>query len=277
MLGHSDIIAGITLGANRIHTVSNDKTLRIWDKATGECVRVLKGFGYIPIHAADERFIYLTAWADLIVFDAETGEKIAEMRLATDKDLQAIAMDESRVFISARDGKLFVIDKDRLAVDQTLDKDGSSWALACGRGRLYLSHVDGSVAVWDRATLRPLGLLTGHRGNIQRLAVDDRYLYSLSADRALIVWSQEDGTSVERLSKVFARSMIGMVSDETYLYLANVSEGLKILEKESWEFVATRPDLRVPYGKGMAVDTRCLYLGLADFSIAILDKEGVIR
>lgn len=82
-----------------------------------------------------------------------------------------------------------------------------------------------------------------------------------------------ESTVVKHLPRVFKRSLISLVPDDRFVYLANAEEGLKILEKETWEFVGARPDLRVPYGKAMAVDANYLYLGLADFSLNAYPKR----
>ena len=203
--------------------------------------------------------------------------------------------------ISHRVG-VFVIDKARLAEGQrsepaqepdqgqklsqgqkpnqglanTLETGGSAWAIACGDKHLYLSSLEGSIAVWDKASLGSIQTLTAHKKNVQRLAVDDRYLYSLSADRDLVVWNQGNGALVKLLPKAFKRSMIGIQPGDRFVYLANAEEGLKVLEKETWEWVGARPELGVPYGKAMAVDAGYLYLGLNDFSINAYAKKDLI-
>lgn len=274
--GHTAPICRITLSADHIHTTSNDKTLRVWSKENGECLRILETFKYIPYHTADDRYLHVIAWADLFVFNAHSWDRIAQLHLPTSQDLQGVAQDADRLYIPSRDGKLFVIDKTTLKLEQELEIGGSAWAIACGGGHLYLSALDGSIAVWDKALLNPIGRLTGHKANVQRLEVDDRYLYSLSADRDLIVWSQDTGDVIKRLPKVFRRSMIGLRPGDRFVYLANAGEGLKVLDKGTWAFVATRPDLRVPYGKAMAVDDEYLYLGLNDFSLNAYPKGDLV-
>ena len=38
------------LGDGRIVSGSNDKTLRVWDLSSGECVQVLEGHTYVSIY-----------------------------------------------------------------------------------------------------------------------------------------------------------------------------------------------------------------------------------
>lgn len=273
--GHSAPICKITINDGYIHSTSNDKTLRVWHRETGECVYVVDGFKYIPTHAADSRYIYVLAWSDVFIFDVQTWEKVTQLHMDTEQDLQGVVADEQQIYITARDGKLFVIDKGCFEVIRTLETGGSAWATASSAQHLYLSSLGGSITVWDKAQLRPVQVLHGHKANVQRLAVDDRYLYSLSADRDLIVWSRTGGDLVRRIPKVFRRSMIGIAPGDQHVYLANAEEGLKILEKGTWRIAGARPDLRVPYGKGMAAEEGMLYLGLTDFSINVIPEAGL--
>jgi WD40 repeat protein len=78
-VGHTGPICSITVTPDRVHTASNDKTLRVWCKKSGECLRILETFEHIPTHIADERFLYVIDWADVHVFDALTLDKVARL------------------------------------------------------------------------------------------------------------------------------------------------------------------------------------------------------
>ncbi|XP_068111692.1 F-box/WD repeat-containing protein 1A isoform X3 [Hyperolius riggenbachi] len=131
-----------------------DNTIKIWDKNTLECKRVLTGHtGSVLCLQYDERVI-ITGSSDstVRVWDVNTGEMLNTL----------IHHCEAVLHLRFNNGMMVTCSKDR------------------------------SIAVWDMASATDITLrrvLVGHRAAVNVVDFDDKYIVSASGDRTIKVWN----------------------------------------------------------------------------------------
>jgi WD40 repeat protein/class 3 adenylate cyclase len=166
LIGHAGDVPAVAFSPDgrRLVTSSYDRTVRVWDAATGEEQRVLNvsdaafGLGFSP----DGR--YLVAGfedGDLTVWDATTLERLGELRGHTS-------------YIQ----------------DVAFGPDG--WAVTASG--------DGTAKIWDLESRRELATLRGHTGPVLGVAVspDGALVATVSTDGTAKLWDPVTGR--ERLT-----------------------------------------------------------------------------
>ncbi|CAH3117012.1 unnamed protein product [Porites lobata] len=139
---------------NKIVSGLRDNTIKIWDKNTRECVKVLTGHtGSVLCLQYDEN-VTVTGSSDstVRVWNVHTGEMLNTL----------IHHCEAVLHLRFQDGMMVTCSKDR------------------------------SIAVWDMQSPTDINLrrvLVGHRAAVNVVDFDDKYIVSASGDRTIKVWS----------------------------------------------------------------------------------------
>ncbi|KAJ5652726.1 hypothetical protein N7507_010152 [Penicillium longicatenatum] len=144
---------------------SNDKTVRVWDPATGQTVSTLEG------HSDS---VFSIAWSP----------------------------DGSRLASGSYDTTVRVWDPTTGQTVSTLEGHGSVQSIAWSPDgkRLASGSYDTTVRVWDPTTGQPVSTLEGH-GSIQSIAwsLDGSRLASVSYDKTVRVWDPTTGQPISTL------------------------------------------------------------------------------
>ena len=165
--GHSQRSDGLSFSPDNryLASASSDSTIRIWDAATGNELRVLAG------HTGAVRCVTFSADGQSLASGGVDG-KVKLWDAASGKEIASFDGHKGRVNTVAfsLDGKL----------------------LASG-------GIDNAVKVWDVATKTEARTLTGHTGWILALAfgADNQALVSSSADLTLKRWNVATGQAIQ--------------------------------------------------------------------------------
>jgi WD40 repeat protein len=174
--GHEkDVISVAHLGG-RVYTCGDDKTLRVWDAATGKQLRVWGPFecetdtcALDPLHqravlGCDDGFIRL--------FDLQSGEMTAVVE-GHGSGIKKIAVSPQNgdILTAAYDQRVAVWDAETLRLKCNLERKLSTWERSVcwspdGR-RVLAGTFDGTVMAWDAADGRSLMEVgDGDEGNV---------------------------------------------------------------------------------------------------------------
>jgi WD40 repeat protein/GTPase SAR1 family protein len=209
--GHGDNVqcVAVTADGGRIVSGSVDKTVRVWDAATGECVAVLGGHrdrvsgvavtpdGRHAVSGANDRTVR--------VWEMESGECVAVLNGHTHAVREVRVTPDSRHAVSgASDNTVRVWDwKSRECAAVLKGHLKAVWALAVTPDgeRIISGSSDTTVRVWERASGQCVAVLKGHTNGVLGVAVtpDGSRIISCSSDKTIKVWEAQSGRCVATL------------------------------------------------------------------------------
>jgi WD40 repeat protein len=175
--GHTNAVYKLvtTQYADQLISVGLDKTIRFWDLATGDPVRVLRpplgrgAFGYLYCAAIspDGRLLAVSGYR------AQTP--------LYDHRIHLIALPEGTIVRSLKGHAYAIYDM----------------AFSHAGGQLASASHDGTVRIWDAASGGTIKTLKGHTGVVHAVAwsADDKRLVSGSLDKTARIWSVATGAS----------------------------------------------------------------------------------
>ena len=211
--GHDEIVWAVEASKGRLFSASADRSVRVWDVASRRCEAVLED------HARPVLCLALAPASDAVVEGGERAsasssgggeEKKAEG--SGDEESSEAAGDDDLLFSGSYDFTIKVWSLRTLSRVKTLTGHGdavrsllyvppkkkreataaaannnntNSLSLLGQRGRLFSASYDGTVRVWDVATLAAVATLPGHSGPVRTLASVDGLVFSGSYDKTV--------------------------------------------------------------------------------------------
>ena len=276
LIGHTDRIMTIGYDPVSLYSSSKDKTIRVWNRQTQQCIHILTGFSHSPKLSVDETYLYAVSNNELRVWDKRTWTQIYHEVLPTGSDLQDVIHDEQHLYTSVRDGRIFIIEKHSFSLKHEIQAHtGGIWGITQDDEHLYSASVDTTVKIWDKTHHTLQHTLTGHKANIQALCVNEHAIYSFSTDKVLMVWDKDSGELLASLKKIFKKGLIGVFCHQRFVLATSSAGGIKLLTPKSLEPVAT-VDYTISNGKAVAVDGDVLYLGLTNHSILMIHIDELL-
>lgn len=154
--------------------------------------------------SVDENNIYFNSIYFFHVMNKKTNEVIYQKQFGTDNssdfDLGTILADRKQIYFPMRNNGLVVVDKHDYENVRYLNKDkGSIWALDQDENMIYFGGVDKNIYVFDKSTLLPATIFSGHKGNIHFIYSFNGYIVSTSADNSIIIWDKSNGSILHQI------------------------------------------------------------------------------
>jgi serine/threonine protein kinase len=241
LTGHSNVVWSVAYSPDGRYLASGswDKTIKIWEVATGKQLRTLTGHSdwvNLVVYSPDGR--YLASGGD--------DKTIKIWEVATGKQLRTLTGHSNMV-----------------------------WSVAYSPDGRYLASGDGdnTIKIWEVATGKELRTLTGHSDPVLSVVYspDGRYLASGSYDKTIKIWEVATGRELRTLAvHTDLVSSVAYSPDGRYLASGSWDKTIKI-----WE-VATGKELRTLTGHSREVmsvvyspDGRYLASGSGDKTIKI--------
>ncbi len=252
LVGHSSSVSAcaVTPDGWRVVSASADKTLKVWDLASGRTLATLEGHAVTVLACAvtpdGRRVVSASADKTLKVWDLESGRPLATLQGHVGGVLAcAVTPDGRRVVSASADSTLKVWD---LASGRPLAtlQDHTSLVRACavtpdGRRVVSASH-DKTLKLWDLESGRPLATLQGHTSPVRACAVtpDGQRVISASADNTLKVWDLASGRPLATLQGHADWVLACAVTpDGRRVVSASADKTLKVWDVESGRPLAT--------------------------------------
>ncbi|MFN8467818.1 MAG: NB-ARC domain-containing protein [Caldilineaceae bacterium] len=167
LLGHLASVNAIAFSARGDHLLSgsDDQTVRVWDLASGRCVRVIAGYGH---------FCYGVVWSP-------DGQSLLSANSDTTLTIWSAADGTARMTLRGHTHTVY----------------GVAWS-PDGR-QLASSGFDQTVRIWDTGSGACVRIMRAHTDTIYRVAwwsPDGRRLASAGRDQAVRVWDVSTETVV---------------------------------------------------------------------------------
>jgi len=247
--GHSDAIRAATwsLNSRYVLSASNDKTLKIWEAASGYCLLTLSGHSDSVRACAwspDGRRVLSASYDHMLkIWEAASGHCLLTLSgHSLGVNGCAWSPDGSRVLSASSDHTLKIWDAANGTCLRTLSGHSAS-VLGCAwspkGGRVLSASYDNTLAIWDAANDDPPLSLSAHSGPVNACAwsPDGWCVLSASSDKTLKIWDAEKGHC---LLPLFSHSdpviACAWSPDGTHVLSASKDRTLKIWEAASGAF-----------------------------------------
>lgn len=165
----------------KIITGSRDKTIRIWDIATGECLRVL---GQSP------RNSIFGGSNDMVTPRVSSSDHHHASVLC-------LQFDDEILVSGSSDHTCIVWSLPSCASIMRLSAHTAGVLDVCfDKKHIVSCSKDTTICVWDRRTGKLLRQLTGHRGPVNAIAIRGNLIVSASGDALIKLWNVDTGKCI---------------------------------------------------------------------------------
>jgi serine/threonine protein kinase len=212
LAGHKHWVLTVAAAPDGRHVVSGsrDKTLRMWDLATGKQVRRLRGHKDAVTSVAvtpDGKYVVSGSWDNTVrLWDLATGQEVRRFTGHADWVGSVAVTPDGRYVVSAsHDNTVRLWD---LATGQEVRRfTGHEYAVSSvavtSDGQYVVSGSwDNTVRLWELATGKEVQRFTGHELWVNSVGVtpDGKYVVSGSDDGTVRLWELATGQEVQRFT-----------------------------------------------------------------------------
>jgi WD40 repeat protein len=258
--GHTSYVkaVSITPDGKRAVSVSWDKTLRVWDLASGQCLKTLEGhtssFKSVNITQDGKRAVLGSYDSTIRLWDLASGQCLKTLKGHTLLVNSVSITPDGKLAVSGSDDTtLRVWDLDSGLCVKTLEGHTNGVYVVCitSDGKLAVSgSLDKTLRVWDLENGQCLKTLDGHTGSVLSISItpDGKRTVSGSSDNTLRLWDLASGQCLKTLEGhpnykdfIFTKRGVESVSvtcDGKRAVSASRDETLRVWDLEGGQCVA---------------------------------------
>ncbi|GBG24908.1 F-box/WD repeat-containing protein 7 [Hondaea fermentalgiana] len=194
--GHTDDVMSLVLDGDTILSGSDDKTIRIWDKASGECLQTIHaGAAVNGLATQDDLIVAGLDDKTVRVFDRTSGEELHVLTDATG-EINSVAMNAQYMVSGAEDTKLRVYAVPSFELVNVLEGHTELVRSVALQGDYIVSgSFDKTAIVWDAHSGAKLHVLKGHSNMVWSVSLQGSEVVTGSSDNSVRVWDAQSGAS----------------------------------------------------------------------------------
>ncbi|KAK5130625.1 hypothetical protein LTR08_001884 [Meristemomyces frigidus] len=203
--GHTDSVYCLQFDETKIITGSRDRTIRVWDINSLQCLRVIGGPNVRPV--LGPKVLRTVDYPAFHLATASTngthyGEQIYETPAYWhDASILCLQYDDEILVTGSSDYDLIVWDIHTYKPLHRLRKhSGGVLDVALDSKHIVSCSKDSRIIVWNRQTFELKGDLTGHRGPVNAVQLRGKFLVSASGDGIARLWDLEQMKLIQEFS-----------------------------------------------------------------------------
>ncbi|MCJ1244085.1 hypothetical protein MMC30_001283 [Trapelia coarctata] len=205
--GHKDSVYCVQFDEQKIITGSRDRTIRIWDAHTYECIKiigVLKANGQARVYE-DDRLIIANRGGSRPTVSIVPARPLAEPK-STEKpafyhtgSILCLQFDEEIMVSGSSDHSIIVWDvaNDYAPIRRLQHHSAGVLDVRFDDKHIVSCSKDTSICLWDRHTGELLRTLTGHRGPVNAVQLRGNLIVSASGDGIAKLWNLASGLCIK--------------------------------------------------------------------------------
>ncbi|KAF2834498.1 WD40 repeat-like protein [Patellaria atrata CBS 101060] len=221
--GHTDSVYCCQFDEDKIITGSRDRTIRVWDMNTYECMKVIGGPASrpvintppsLPVQPSVTQFnnpsLNGTPKGDSIYHIPKDYHSASILCLQFDDEIMVTGSSDTTCIvwdIQTFEPMFRLAQHNAGVLDVCFDKE---YIISCSK--------DTHICVWERKTGNLLRVLTGHRGPVNAVQLRGKLLVSASGDGVAKLWNLEDGKCLKEFtSKTRGLAAVEFSDDAKYV------------------------------------------------------------
>ncbi|TGZ79196.1 WD40 repeat-like protein [Ascodesmis nigricans] len=178
MDGHSDSVYCVQFDDVKAITGSRDRSLRVWDITTGECLQTIEAASGTAFHPLD-------------------SNTSIPPNLRHDGSILCLQYDPEILITGSSDGSCIVWSLPTFTTIARLSFHSAGVLDLCfDHSHIITCSRDMTVCVWDRSTFKLLRQLRGHTGPVNAIALRENRIVSASGDSLVKMWDLESGECI---------------------------------------------------------------------------------
>ncbi|KAG0324432.1 hypothetical protein BGZ99_001814 [Dissophora globulifera] len=248
--GHTEGIYCIQFDDQKIISGSRDNTIKIWDLASGQCLRTYLGHtaSVLCLQYDEERIVSGSSDTTIIVWDLESGATLQRLVGHTDSVL-SLRFEKDIVVSCSKDRtvkiwnistgeRIRTLVGHRAAVNAVQFSPEASTSPISGSPRVVVSASgDKTIKIWSFETGECLRTLEGHSRGIACIQFEGNVIVSGSSDRSIKIWDIARGECVKTL--VGHEGLVRTLQfSGSRIISGGYDETLKIWDKETGKLLA---------------------------------------
>ncbi|KAJ2804246.1 hypothetical protein H4R21_001718 [Coemansia helicoidea] len=201
LTGHADSVYCVQYDHDKIVTGSRDRTIRVWDSTTLQCVRTLTGHDASVLCLKYDNATLVTGSSDATVIVWNWGAGTPALRLVSHAaGVLDVAFNDEYIVSCSKDCTIKVWRRDdgRLLRTMAGHRGPVNAVQLCGT-RIVSASGDSLIKMWDIKTGDLIRTFSGHTRGLACVQFDGRTIVSGSSDQLIKVWDAETGVCKQTL------------------------------------------------------------------------------
>ncbi|UCH95665.1 MAG: DUF4365 domain-containing protein [Candidatus Aminicenantes bacterium] len=252
--GHIDVVYALAVTSDGKQLVSGswDKTLKVWNLESGQCIATFKGHkGHVTgvsVTPDGKRLVSGSYDKTLKLWDLESGRCLATFNGHTNTVYQVVPTPDGRRIVSGSDDSTVKVWNIELGKCLTTLRGhrafigGSGIAITPDGKRVVSGSGDTTLKLWDLETGHCLTTFEGHTDVVRAVVItpDGKHVVSGSGDDTLKLWDLESGYCLATLEG-HTSSVVGIAvtPDGKRVVSGSSDETLRLWDLESGYCLAT--------------------------------------